>query len=119
MTDLQNPQDLTDEQLEDVLVELEVSIGGKPVGTMRLELWPKAAPATVRNFTRYVSEGFYNGKIFHRVIPGFMIQGGCPQGSGRVPPSSSVERALWRFEMSCIVLRDWWRCPLARWPDER
>jgi peptidyl-prolyl cis-trans isomerase B (cyclophilin B) len=82
MTDLQNPQDLTDEQLEDVLVDIEVSVGGKPAGTMRLEFWPKAAPETVRNFTRYASEGFYDGKIFHRVIPGFMIQGGCPQGSG-------------------------------------
>jgi peptidyl-prolyl cis-trans isomerase B (cyclophilin B) len=82
MTDLQQPQDLSDEQLTDVLVELEVSVGGQPAGTMQLEFWPQVAPATVRNFTRYVAEGFYDGKIFHRVISGFMIQGGCPTGTG-------------------------------------
>lgn len=82
MTDLKNPQDLDDIQLTELLVDLQISVGGQDAGTITLELWPAAAPATVRNFTRYVSEGFYNGKIFHRVIPDFMIQGGCPQGSG-------------------------------------
>ena len=82
MTDLTQPHELSDEQLQDVLVELEISVGGRPAGPMQLEFWPQVAPATVRNFTRYVAEGFYDGKIFHRVISGFMIQGGCPQGSG-------------------------------------
>ena len=45
-------------------------------GTIRLELWEDKAPITVKNFVRYVDEGFYNGTIFHRVIDGFMIQGG-------------------------------------------
>ena len=51
-------------------------------GIIELELYPEAAPKTVANFTKLVSEGFYDGLIFHRVIPGFMIQGGDPQGNG-------------------------------------
>ena len=51
-------------------------------GTIELELYPEAAPKTVANFTKLVSEGFYDGLIFHRVIQGFMIQGGDPQGNG-------------------------------------
>jgi peptidyl-prolyl cis-trans isomerase A (cyclophilin A) len=46
------------------------------VGAITIELFPDKAPATVTNFLRYVDEGFYNGTVFHRVIPGFMIQGG-------------------------------------------
>jgi peptidyl-prolyl cis-trans isomerase A (cyclophilin A) len=45
-------------------------------GAITIELFPDKAPATVKNFLRYVDEGFYNGTVFHRVIPGFMIQGG-------------------------------------------
>ena len=82
MTDLNNPQDLSDEQLQDVLLDLDVSVGGQDVGTITLEFWPETAPATVRNFLRYAADGFYNGKTFHRVISGFMVQGGCPQGTG-------------------------------------
>ena len=51
-------------------------------GKIELELYPDAAPKTVANFIKLVSEGFYDGLIFHRVIPGFMIQGGDPQGNG-------------------------------------
>ena len=50
--------------------------------TMKLELYPEAAPITVENFLKLVEQGFYDGLIFHRVIPGFMIQGGDPQGTG-------------------------------------
>lgn len=46
------------------------------MGQIKIELWPDKAPETVKNFLRYVNEGFYNGTIFHRVIPNFMIQGG-------------------------------------------
>jgi peptidyl-prolyl cis-trans isomerase B (cyclophilin B) len=59
-----------------VLFELE---NGK---TMKAELYPEVAPITVANFEKLVSEGFYDGLIFHRVIPGFMIQGGDPEGTG-------------------------------------
>ncbi|WP_028508962.1 peptidylprolyl isomerase [Ruminococcus sp. NK3A76] len=49
---------------------------------MKLELYPEAAPITVENFVKLVKQGFYDGLIFHRVISGFMIQGGDPQGTG-------------------------------------
>ena len=49
---------------------------------MKIELYPQTAPITVANFTKLVKEGFYDGLIFHRVIPGFMIQGGDPTGTG-------------------------------------
>ena len=58
---------------------------------IEIELYPDVAPITVENFTKLVKEGFYNGLIFHRVIPGFMIQGGCPQGSGMGGPGYSIK----------------------------
>ncbi|HVX85640.1 MAG TPA: peptidylprolyl isomerase [Phycisphaerae bacterium] len=51
-------------------------------GNMTVEFWPDVAPEHVQNFIELSKQGFYNGLIFHRVIPGFMIQGGCPQGTG-------------------------------------
>ena len=54
----------------------KVKITVKNFGTMTAELYPECAPATVENFVKLVKEGFYEGLIFHRVIPGFMIQGG-------------------------------------------
>ena len=51
-------------------------------GTMKLELYPDVAPITVANFEKLVSEGFYDGLTFHRIIRGFMIQGGDPEGTG-------------------------------------
>ncbi len=60
------------------MVVIEMENGG----LIELELYPDAAPKTVANFLALVSEGFYDGLIFHRVIPGFMIQGGDPQGNG-------------------------------------
>ncbi len=51
-------------------------------GTIEVEFWPDVAPGHVENFVKLSKDGFYNGLIFHRVIPGFMIQGGCPQGTG-------------------------------------
>lgn len=59
-----------------------VTIEVKNAGTMKLELYPEIAPNTVRNFISLVNDGFYDGVIFHRVIPGFMIQGGDPTGTG-------------------------------------
>ena len=58
---------------------------------MTLELYPEIAPKTVENFESLVKKGFYNGLIFHRVIAGFMIQGGCPEGSGMGGPGYSIK----------------------------
>ena len=57
-----------------------------PRGTIKLDLFPDEAPLTVANFVNLARRGYYNGLSFHRVIPDFMIQGGCPEGSGRGGP---------------------------------
>lgn len=69
------------------VVTIEMENGNK----IKIELYPEIAPNTVRNFISLVNDGFYNGLIFHRVIPGFMIQGGCPQGSGMGGPGYSIK----------------------------
>ena len=57
---------------------------------IKAELYPEVAPNTVNNFISLISKGFYDGVIFHRVIPGFMIQGGDPQGTGTGGPGYSI-----------------------------
>ena len=57
---------------------------------MRAELYPEKAPNTVRNFIALANKGFYDGLIFHRCIPGFMIQGGCPNGNGMGGPGYQI-----------------------------
>ena len=59
--------------------------------TIRLELYPEIAPVTVENFLDLVKKGFYNGLTFHRIIPGFMIQGGDPSGNGTGGPGYSIK----------------------------
>ena len=58
---------------------------------IKIELYPDIAPETVKNFEKLVSEGFYDGLIFHRVIEGFMIQGGCPKGIGTGGPGYTIK----------------------------
>lgn len=58
--------------------------------TIKAELYPEIAPNTVNNFLSLVKKGFYNGLIFHRVISGFMIQGGCPEGTGTGGPGYQI-----------------------------
>ena len=58
---------------------------------MKAELYPEIAPNTVNNFISLVKKGFYDGLIFHRVINGFMIQGGCPDGTGMGGPGYSLK----------------------------
>ena len=60
-------------------------------GPVRLELYPDKAPLTVANFVNLAQRGFYDGLNFHRVIPDFMVQGGCPQGSGTGGPGYKFE----------------------------
>ena len=74
-----------------VIIEME---NGKRI---KLELYPEAAPKTVANFEKLVREGFYDGLIFHRVIAGFMIQGGDPEGTGM---GGASERIIGEFAMN-------------------
>ncbi|MEY8382683.1 peptidylprolyl isomerase [Christensenellaceae bacterium 44-20] len=69
------------------MIVIEMQNGGK----IELELDAKAAPITVENFEKLVREGFYDGLIFHRVISGFMIQGGCPEGTGMGGPGYHIK----------------------------
>ena len=58
---------------------------------MKAELYPEIAPISVNNFINLIQKGFYDGLIFHRVIKGFMIQGGCPDGNGMGGPGYSIK----------------------------
>ena len=69
------------------IVTIEMENGG----IIKAELYPEVAPNTVANFVSLVSSGFYDGLIFHRVIPGFMIQGGDPQGTGMGGPGYTIK----------------------------
>ena len=69
------------------IVTIEMEDGG----VIKAELYPEVAPNTVNNFISLIQAGFYDGLIFHRVIPGFMIQGGCPQGIGIGGPGYSIK----------------------------
>ncbi|MEI6131739.1 MAG: peptidylprolyl isomerase [Bacillota bacterium] len=69
------------------IVTIEMESGGKMV----LELYPEIAPITVANFVDLAKKGYYDGLIFHRVIPGFMIQGGCPEGIGTKGPGHTIK----------------------------
>ncbi len=73
--------------MKNPVVTIEMENGN----TIRLELYPEIAPNTVANFVNLCEEGFYDGLIFHRVIPGFMIQGGDPQGTGIGGPGYSIK----------------------------
>lgn len=67
-----------------------ITITMKNGDVMKGELYPEIAPNTVNNFISLANKHFYDGKIFHRVIPGFMIQGGCPEGTGMGGPGYSI-----------------------------
>ena len=68
------------------IVTIEMENGGE----IKLELYPETAPQSVYNFIYLIGQHFYDGKIFHRVIPGFMIQGGCPNGNGMGGPGYEI-----------------------------
>ena len=69
------------------VITIEMKNGDK----IKAELYPEIAPNTVNNFISLVKKGYYNGLIFHRVIKGFMIQGGCPEGTGTGGPGYSIK----------------------------
>jgi peptidyl-prolyl cis-trans isomerase B (cyclophilin B) len=60
-------------------------------GQVKIELFEKEAPGTVANFEKLIKDGFYNGLNFHRVIPGFVAQGGCPEGRGTGGPGYNIK----------------------------
>lgn len=68
------------------IVTIEMESGN----IIKAELYPDKAPNTVNNFISLIRKGYYDGKIFHRVIPGFMIQGGCPNGTGMGGPGYTI-----------------------------
>lgn len=72
--------------MKNPIVTIEMENGG----VMKAELYPEIAPNSVKNFVSLASNGFYDGVIFHRVIPGFMIQGGDPDGTGMGGPGYSI-----------------------------
>jgi peptidyl-prolyl cis-trans isomerase B (cyclophilin B) len=69
------------------IVTIEMENGG----VIKAELYPDVAPNSVNNFISLIQKGYYDGLIFHRCIPGFMIQGGCPQGTGMGGPGYSIK----------------------------
>jgi peptidyl-prolyl cis-trans isomerase B (cyclophilin B) len=71
--------------MKKVIIEMENG------GVMSGELYEDIAPITVENFEKLAKEGFYDGLTFHRVIPGFMIQGGCPEGNGMGGPGYTIK----------------------------
>jgi peptidyl-prolyl cis-trans isomerase B (cyclophilin B) len=75
-----------EEQKQSPIVTIEMEGGG----VIRAELYPEIAPNTVNNFISLIKAGFYDGLIFHRVIPGFMLQGGCPLGKGFGGPGYGI-----------------------------
>jgi len=75
------------ENIKKPIVTIEMEDGG----IIKIELYPSKAPETVNNFISLINKGFYNGLIFHRTIPGFMIQGGDPEGTGTGGPGYSIK----------------------------
>ena len=71
--------------MKKVIIEMENG------AVMKGDLYPEHAPITVENFEKLAGEGFYDGLTFHRVIPGFMIQGGCPKGNGTGGPGYTIK----------------------------
>ena len=77
---------MSENNVPNPIVTLEMESGN----SIKIELYPDVAPNTVNNFISLAKSGFYEGTIFHRVIPGFMIQGGDPEGTGRGGPGYSI-----------------------------
>jgi peptidyl-prolyl cis-trans isomerase B (cyclophilin B) len=84
------------------VVTIEMENGKK----IKFELYPEVAPNTVKNFISLANSGFYNGLIFHRVIPGFMIQGGCPNGNGMGGPGYHIKGEFAKNGFNNILVHD-------------
>lgn len=88
-------EESVEESSESTIASLEslpiATINVKNFGTIKAELYPNKAPNTVNNFISLANSGYYNGLIFHRVIKGFMLQGGCPEGTGMGGPGYCIK----------------------------
>ncbi|BBE31142.1 peptidyl-prolyl cis-trans isomerase [Tepiditoga spiralis] len=73
--------------MDNPIIVIEMEDGSK----IKAELYPEIAPITVENFLKLIKEGFYDGLTFHRIIKGFVIQGGCPNGDGTGGPGYSIK----------------------------
>ena len=82
-------------------------------GLMKVEFYEKDAPKTVANFVKLAKSGFYNGLTFHRVIPDFVIQGGCPDGTGAGGPGYTIECELMEKTNTTTVAYYQWLMPGA------
>lgn len=82
---MENSDNSEEENMKEFIIEMEDG------GVMEGELYEDVAPETVKNFESLIEKKFYDGLIFHRVIPGFMIQGGCPQGNGMGGPGYTIK----------------------------
>lgn len=95
--DVEKTTDTTKEQNEGTINDYNnvenpiVSMKIKNYGTIRIELYPKYAPNTVANFVNLIEDGFYDGLTFHRLVPGFVLQGGDPNGNGTGGPEYTIE----------------------------
>lgn len=98
---------------EEKYMVISVKIGDKSIGKIKIELYPNEAPKTVANIKKLVKQGFYNGLTFHRVIAGFMIQGGCPKGDGTGGPGYTTPA---EFSPKLKHIRG--ACAMARLPDQ-
>ena len=78
-------------QFEKPAKDSEVIVMKTNMGTIKMRLFPEKAPKTVENFVTHAKEGYYDGVSFHRVINGFMIQGGCPDGTGMGGPGYDIK----------------------------
>lgn len=99
-TDL--PKEIPLERLHDEMTKVNVEINTTQ-GTIKLELWPELAPKTVENFLTLAREEYYNGTYFHRVIPDFMIQGGCPNTKDSDRSNDGTGGPGYTFEDECYA----------------
>lgn len=86
-------------------------------GAIKIELYPNIAPNTVHNFIALIQDGFYDGLIFHRVIPDFMVQGGCPNGDGTGSPGYTIKGEFNSNDFENPLLHTRGTISMARRPD--
>ncbi len=90
-TEAVTTEDVTENSTEGIEEVVQAVITMESGDTIKLELYPDVAPITVENFKNLANDGFYDGLTFHRIISGFMIQGGCPLGNGTGGPGHNIK----------------------------